>query len=78
LIEESLSILENPELRDQDVRSEKAFALLCTAGVLACSDPEQARAFGEQSLTLRRALGDRRSSNGWVRTLSLGKHQVER
>jgi len=59
LLEESLALLDSPELADQDVRPEKAFVLLRKGWLNRDLEPADAEQMVEESLTLYRALGDR-------------------
>jgi predicted ATPase len=63
LLKQSLTLLERPELADQDTRAEKA-AVLQSMGYTArdSGDWEGARRLFEQSLALYQALGDRWST----------------
>jgi predicted ATPase/DNA-binding SARP family transcriptional activator len=57
LLQQSLAILERPELANQDTRREKAFALVRT-GLAMMARHEDGRQSVRQSLPLYRALGD--------------------
>ena len=59
LLQQSLSLLERPELADQDTQPEKAFVLLQMGHRMVDFDREEARHLWEQSLALYQALGDR-------------------
>jgi tetratricopeptide (TPR) repeat protein len=58
LLRQSLALLEEPELADQDTRAERASALGGLGAVAGRSDLEQAKGLYEQSLALYRALDD--------------------
>lgn len=59
LLQQSLALLEGPELADRDTQSEKAFVLTQMGRIASGSDREQARRLFEQSLALYQALSDR-------------------
>ena len=59
LLEQSLALLDGPELEDRDTRSERAFALRQMGHLVRRSDREEARQLYEQSLALYQSLGDR-------------------
>jgi tetratricopeptide (TPR) repeat protein len=59
LLQQSLALLQRPELAEQDTRPEKAFALMGRGGVELGSDRREARRLFEQSLALYRALDNR-------------------
>jgi len=74
-LEQSLALLERPELAGEDTRPEKAFALYGQALVVALSDREAARRQYEQGLALYQALGDRvRIADGLVEIAILDWH----
>jgi tetratricopeptide (TPR) repeat protein len=58
LLEQCLTLLEGLELANQDVRSEKAFALVGMGIIVKRSDLEEAGRLFKESLALFRALGD--------------------
>ncbi|UCG12321.1 MAG: tetratricopeptide repeat protein, partial [Deltaproteobacteria bacterium] len=58
LLQQSLALLDSPELADQDTRPEKAFILLEMGHRAVDSDNEKARQLAEQSLALYRELDD--------------------
>jgi tetratricopeptide (TPR) repeat protein len=59
LLRQSLTLLEGPELANQDTRAERAFVLYQMGLLIRWSgDLEQVRRLFEQSLALYRALGD--------------------
>jgi predicted ATPase len=59
LVEQSLSLLERPELAQVDTRRERAFALWHMGALTGSLDLVKARELYEQSLALYRELGDR-------------------
>jgi predicted ATPase len=59
LLQQSLVLLEEPELATQDTRPEEASVLLQMGRVMPDSDREEARRLYEQSLALYQAVGDR-------------------
>jgi predicted ATPase/predicted Ser/Thr protein kinase len=60
LLQQSLAVMERPELSGQEPRRERAFALHYMGHVLEVTDIKEARRLIEESLTLYQALGDRR------------------
>jgi predicted ATPase len=60
LLQQSLSLLDGPELSGQDIRAEKAFVLRVMGGRgwTAVSSFEEERRLYEESLSLYRAIGD--------------------
>jgi predicted ATPase/DNA-binding SARP family transcriptional activator len=58
LLEESLALLEDPRLADEDIRLERAFALYCRGYAVHDVDREAARRLCEASAALYEALGD--------------------
>jgi tetratricopeptide (TPR) repeat protein len=59
LLHQGLSLLEGPELADQDTRAEKALLFEQMAGKALFSDPKKCRRLRERSLALYEELGDR-------------------
>ncbi len=59
LLDQSLALLEDPRLADEDIRAEKAFALYCRGYALHDVDREAAKGLCEASVALYEALGDR-------------------
>jgi len=59
LLEQTLALLEEPELAGQDTRPEKAFVLKEMGWIAYGSDREEARRLFKQSLALYQELGDR-------------------
>ena len=58
-LEQSLALLEDPRLADQDTRGERAFALYCRGYVVHDVDRDAAKPLCEQSVALYEALDDR-------------------
>ncbi len=58
-LQESLALLDDSALAEQDTRAERAFALHRFAIVVAQTDHERAERLGEQSIALYQALEDR-------------------
>jgi predicted ATPase len=71
LLQQSLALLDKPELAEEDTRGEKAFALLQMGGRLPDSDRGGARQLFEQSLGLYQALGFRWGSANALHSLGL-------
>ncbi|HEX6384555.1 MAG TPA: BTAD domain-containing putative transcriptional regulator, partial [Anaerolineae bacterium] len=67
LLQQSLALLERPELAGQDTRPEKAFALLVLADWVGHPDRQEVRRLFEQCLALYQELG-----NQWGIAVSLG------
>jgi predicted ATPase len=61
LLQESLALLDRPELADLDVRSERAFVLQTMVRKGPLLDYEEVRRLGQQCLALYEALDDRAS-----------------